>query len=36
VHRAGQTQGQVVATPWSLLNVHGVVEQVLRGEAARY
>jgi hypothetical protein len=36
VHRAGQTQGQVIATPWSLLNVHEVVEQVLRGEAVSF
>ena len=33
VHHAGQTQGNVNATPWSLLNVHTVVEQVLHGEA---
>jgi hypothetical protein len=31
VHRAGQTQGDVNATPWSVLNVHSVVEQVLHG-----
>ncbi len=31
VHHAGQTQAQVNATPWSLINVHAVVEQVLHG-----
>jgi len=29
VHHAGQTQPEVVSTPWSLINLHGVVEQVL-------
>jgi hypothetical protein len=33
VHHAGQTQGDVNASPWSLINVHGVVEQVLHGDA---
>lgn len=31
VHHAGQTQGDEDAAPWSLLNVHTVVEQVLHG-----
>jgi hypothetical protein len=31
VHRAGQTQPQVDDTPWSLINVHAVIEQVLHG-----
>jgi hypothetical protein len=31
IHHAGQTQAKVNATPWSLLNVHTIVEQVLRG-----
>jgi hypothetical protein len=35
VHHAGQTQGDENATPWSLLNVHTVVEQVLHGNAAQ-
>ncbi len=35
VHHAGQTQGDVNATPWSLLNVHAVVEQVLHGGTAK-
>ena len=36
VHLAGQTQAQVDAAPWSLLNVHSVVEQVIRGEAVHF
>jgi hypothetical protein len=35
VHQAGQTQAAVNATPWSLLNVHTVVEQVLHGDAPK-
>ena len=35
VHHAGQTQGEVNAAPWSLLNVHGEVEQVLHGASAQ-
>ena len=31
VHQAGQTQPQVNDTPWSLINVHAVIEQVLHG-----
>ena len=36
VHLAGQTQAQVDAAAWSLLNVHSVVEQVMRGEAVHF
>ncbi len=36
VHLAGQTQAQMDAAPWSLLNVHALVEQVIRGEAVRF
>ena len=36
IHQAGQTQPQVNATPWSLLNVHVIVEQVIHGEAVHY
>ena len=32
IHRAGQTEASVVHTPWSLLNVHSVLEQVVHGE----
>jgi len=32
IHRAGQTEASVVDSPWSLLNVHTVVEQVVHGE----
>jgi len=35
VHHAGQTRGDLHDAPWSLLNVHGVVEQVLHGEVQR-
>ena len=31
IHHAGQTQAEVTRTPWSLINVHAVVEQVLHG-----
>jgi Sulfatase len=31
VHHAGQTQPQVNDTPWSLINVHTIVEEVLHG-----
>jgi hypothetical protein len=31
IHHAGQTQAEVNATPWGLLNVHTTVEQVLHG-----
>ncbi len=31
VHHAGQTRGEIHSTPWSLLNVHALVEQVLHG-----
>ncbi len=31
VHHAGQTQAEENASPWSLINVHDVVEQVLHG-----
>ncbi len=33
VRAAGQTQAAVNGAPWSLLNVHTIVEQVVRGEA---
>jgi hypothetical protein len=35
VHHAGQTAGELNATPWSLLNVHQVVEEVLHGGAVQ-
>jgi Sulfatase len=35
VHHAGQTQAREFTTPWSLINVHAVVEQVLHGGAGR-
>ena len=31
IHHAGQTQAEINATPWSLINVHTIVEQVLHG-----
>jgi hypothetical protein len=36
IHQAGQTQPQVMTTPWSLLNIHSIVEQVLHGEPVHY
>jgi Sulfatase len=35
VHHAGQTQANENTTPWSLISVHAVVEQVLHGGAGR-
>ena len=32
VHAAGQADARAVSEPWPLLRVHGVLEQVLRGE----
>jgi hypothetical protein len=36
VHQAGQTQPQTVSKPWALLNVHDVLERVLRGQQVQY
>jgi len=36
IHQAGQTQAQAVTAAWPLLNVHGVVEQVIHGQATQY
>ncbi len=33
VHHAGQTRAEVEAEPWSLINVHALVEQVLHAKA---
>jgi hypothetical protein len=35
VHHAGQTQADVNASPWSLINVHAIVEQVLHGKGGQ-
>jgi len=35
VHHAGQTRADEVTTPWSLINVHAVIEQVLHDGAGR-
>jgi hypothetical protein len=32
IHQSGQSQPQTVATPWPILQIHGVVEQVLHGQ----
>jgi Sulfatase len=32
IHQPGQSQPQTVSAPWPLIRVHGVVEQVLRGQ----
>ena len=36
VHQAGQTQPQTNATPWSLLNVHSIIENVLHNQPTHY
>jgi hypothetical protein len=36
IHQAGQTHTAVIATPWSLLRVHAVVEQIVHGEVVHY
>ena len=36
IHQAGQTAPQTVTTLWPLENVHGVVEQVIHGQAVQY
>ncbi len=36
IHQAGQAQPQIVSTPWSLLNVHTFVEDVLHGRHVQF
>jgi hypothetical protein len=36
LHQAGQTQPQIIATPWTLLNVHAIVEQVLHSQPVHF
>ncbi len=36
IHQPGQSQTQVVAQPWPLIQVHGVVEQILHGQPATF
>jgi hypothetical protein len=36
IHQAGQTQPQAVTAPWPLIQVHGVAEQVIHGQAVQY
>jgi hypothetical protein len=36
IHLAGQTQPQTNASAWSLLNVHGVVDHIVRGQPVKY
>jgi arylsulfatase A-like enzyme len=36
VHQAGQTQPQTVATPWPLIQIHGVVEQILHNQPPKF
>ncbi len=35
IHHPGQTTGDLVQTPWSVINVHSVVEEALRGSPAQ-
>ena len=32
IHQPGQTKPQTVATAWPIIQIHGVVEQVLHGQ----
>lgn len=36
IHQAGQTQPQTVAAPWPIVQIHGVVDEVLRGEPVKF
>jgi membrane-anchored protein YejM (alkaline phosphatase superfamily) len=36
IHTAGETTPGTVSTPWSLLNVHTVIEQVLHGQPVTF
>jgi hypothetical protein len=36
IHQAGQTQPQTVPQAWPLLNLHGVVENVVHGQPPKY
>jgi hypothetical protein len=36
VHQAGQTQPQTVPNPWPLIQIHGVVEQILHNQPPKY
>jgi hypothetical protein len=36
IHQAGQSQAQTVAAPWPIIQVHSVVEKILRGEPVSF
>ena len=36
IHQPGQAQPETVANPWPLIQIHGVVEQVLHGQTVRF
>jgi hypothetical protein len=36
IHQPGQSQPQTVANPWPIVQVHGVVEQVLHGQPLKF
>jgi hypothetical protein len=36
IHQPNQTQPQTISTPWSLLNIHTVVEQVLHAQPVAF
>ena len=36
IHLAGQNNPQTIATPWPVVNVHDVVDRIVRGEPVRY
>jgi hypothetical protein len=36
IHQSGQSQPKTVANPWPIIQIHGVVEQVLHGQQPTY
>jgi len=36
IHQAGQTTPETNSRPWSILNIHEVLEQVLHGQPVHF
>ncbi len=36
IHQSGQSQPETVATPWPIIRIHSVVEQILHGQPVTY
>jgi len=36
IHQSGQSQPETVATPWPIIQIHSVVEQILHGQPVTY